>query len=143
MNITLIDKNNIEVEMEYQINEVLRTFGEDIKQDVSIPVAQYILAIKNNAEKLLKGKADIFHLVTTKLLYIMKRFRPDLELAMDFLWTRITKSDECRCNKTWWIWDQVKKKMKEKVLMGASSIHDIFMWVDVQYAVHADMQSKT
>ena len=38
-------------------------------------------------------KREVFHSVVAKLLCIMKRARPDLETAIDYLCTRVSKSD--------------------------------------------------
>ena len=55
-----------------------KTIREEITEDVSSPTALHLLIINKNVEKLLKDRADIFHLVTAKFLYIVKRVRPDL-----------------------------------------------------------------
>ena len=49
--------------------------------------------MNENAEKLDKEKAELFHLIITKLLYVTKRLRPDIETAIAFLITRVSKSD--------------------------------------------------
>ena len=50
--------------MEDQINEVLKTFREKTTKDVASDAARHLLMINNNAEKLLKERAEIFHSVT-------------------------------------------------------------------------------
>jgi len=49
--------------------------------------------VNENAEKLDKEKADLFHSVVAKLLYITKTSRPDIDTAVAFLTTRVSKSD--------------------------------------------------
>ena len=46
-----------------------------------------------DAEPLDKNKKEILHSVTAKLLYLVKRARPDLETLVSFLTMRVTKSD--------------------------------------------------
>ena len=99
--------------------------------------------IKNNTEKLLKEKAGTFHSVTEKLLYIMKKFRNDLEPTVDFLCTIVTKSKEDEWQKLQRILAWVKKTIKYERVIGASSIQYIFTWVDASHPVHADMQNQT
>ena len=49
-----------------------KTIREEITEDVSSSTALHLLIINKNLEKLLKDRADIFHLVTAKFLYIVK-----------------------------------------------------------------------
>ena len=83
--------------MEDKINELRETFVEEITEDVALPAAQHLLTMNKNAEKPLKGKDEIFYLVTAKFLYIMKRVRSDLEPTVDFFFTRATKDDGYDC----------------------------------------------
>jgi len=44
--------------------------------------------------KLSSGKAKAFHTVVAKALYVSKRARPDISLAIVFLTTRLREPDE-------------------------------------------------
>ena len=46
-----------------------------------------------DAEQLRDKKGYIFHSVVGKILFIMKKYRPDLETAVGVLKTRVSKSD--------------------------------------------------
>ena len=39
-------------------------------------------------------KSEIFYSVVAKLLYITKRARPDIETAVSYLYTRVSKSTD-------------------------------------------------
>ena len=47
--------------------------------------------LTEDAELLDNNKRETFHSVTAKLLHIMKRGRPDLEILVSFLTMRVTK----------------------------------------------------
>ena len=49
--------------------------------------------MRADAEQLNEEKSEIFHSLTAKLLYIMKRARPDIETAISFLSRQVSKSD--------------------------------------------------
>ena len=63
--------------MEDQINQFIEYFGRVTTEDVASPDARHLLMINDNAERLLKEKSETFHLVTVKLLYMIKIVRPD------------------------------------------------------------------
>ena len=52
-----------------------------------------LFVVREEVDQLGKEKSNIFHSTTQKLLYIMKRARPDLETAVSFLMRRVSKSD--------------------------------------------------
>ena len=39
-------------------------------------------------------RKEVFHSIVARLLWVMKRARPDLEITIVFLCTRVTKSDK-------------------------------------------------
>ena len=49
--------------------------------------------MREDAKQLSEKKGPLFHSVVAKLLFIMKRSRPDLETVVSFLKTRVSKSD--------------------------------------------------
>ena len=54
---------------------------------------QRFFKVREYAKQLSEKKGELFLLVVKKLLFIMKSSRPDLETAVYFLTTRVSKSD--------------------------------------------------
>jgi len=52
------------------------------------------IVIADNCDKLDPASAILFHHITVQLLYLVKRTRPDLLLAISFLCTRVQEPDE-------------------------------------------------
>ena len=76
------------------IKEIIEESPEEIMKGVSsTPAANYLFTINPNAEKLSSDKADLFHHLVAKLLYLGRRARPDLQLAISFLSTRVQSPD--------------------------------------------------
>ena len=73
----------------------------------------------------------------------MKRSRPDLETAIGFLCTRVTKSDEDDWKKLRRVIAYVKYTIDDIRIIEASSLSDILTWIDEAYVVNPDMKSKT
>ena len=88
-------------------------------------------------------KNEVFHSVTMKLLYIMKRERPDLEMAMSYLCTRVSRN-------TFDYWKKlrrtivfVKCMIDDKRIIEVDDMYNICMWIDDVYAVKSDMKCQT
>ena len=88
-----IDKKKqvFSVDMSDQVRETIQSFGEEIDGNVSTPAAPHLLKVPLEDEELDDERKERFHSVVAKLLYIMKRARPDLETAVAFLCTRVAK----------------------------------------------------
>ena len=72
----------------------MKAFGENIDEKVTTPTYSHLFTVKKQAHQLDEEKSKHLHSVVAKLLYIMKRTRPDLETEMSFLCRRVSKSDE-------------------------------------------------
>ena len=71
--------NKMELLMKHQIEYTLRQFKDIFDFKMTSPCAQHLWDVNNEAEFFDYVKADSFHLLTTKLLYIKNRTRPDIE----------------------------------------------------------------
>jgi len=88
-------------------------------------------------------KAELFHHIVAKLLFVSRRARIDLQLAVAFLCTRVSKSTEEDWEKLRRILKYTYKTIDLPRVIGAENINMLQTWVDAAYAVHNDMQSHT
>ena len=84
-------------------------------------------------------KSEIFHSTTAKLLYVMKRARPDIETAISFLMRRVSKSNIHDWKKLKRVLGWLKGSIDDIQIIGADSLSKSFTWVDGAYAVHDNM----
>ena len=89
------------------------------------------------------NKRDIFHSVVAKLLYVSKRGRLDIQLAVVFLCTRVSCSTEQDWSKLRRLLEYLYGTLDELLTLGADDITEMKTWVDASYAVHKDMKSHT
>ena len=68
-------------------------FGDDISMSVTYPETNKLFKVREDDKQLSEKKGELFHSVVAELLFMMKRSRPDLDTSMDFLTTRVLKSD--------------------------------------------------
>ena len=99
--------------------------------------------IDDNAEQLKKRQSEIFHSTVAKLLFISKRARPDIEQTVAFLCTRVTKSDVHDWKKLSRLLSYIQNTIDDKQIIGASSIYNLYTWIDAAYAVYEDMKGQT
>jgi hypothetical protein len=133
----------VEIEMKDQLQEAIDMFGEDVDKTVVTPALKNLFDVNENATQLDDDKSDKFHSVVAKLLFIMKRARPDLETAVSFLMTRVSKSDEDDWRKLKRCLGFIKGTMNDKRVIGADNINELFVWVDASHAIHGDMRGHT
>ena len=74
----------------------------------------------------------------------MKRARPDLETGISQLMRRVSCSNVNDWKNLMRILGYLKKTTKDKRIIGAKNIEDIYTWVDASYAIHEEnMRSHT
>ena len=139
-----IKKNKtFEVDMVDQVKETIQSFGEEVEGEVKSPAAKYLLNIPEEDEELDDERKERFHSVVAKLLYIMKRARPDLETGVAFLCTRVTKCMMSDWKKLKRLLQYAKCTVNDVRVIGATSLKDIFIFVDASYAIYDNMRGVT
>ena len=75
------------------IEKMLDNIPEDMKGESATPAAHHLFDIAEYATKIYQADAYLFHHFVEKLLYLSKRARPDIQLAVSFLCTRVRGTD--------------------------------------------------
>ena len=73
--------------MQSYINESIKTFGGDVSGGVTSPETSRLLDVTEGAEKFLEEKFATFKSKMAKLLWVMKKSRPEIKTAISFLCT--------------------------------------------------------
>ena len=84
----------VEFDMRHHLEEALEIFTGDTGKNVNSPVAVHLFEVDESCEKLNEKDAALFHSTAAKLLFISKRARRDIMVAVAFLTTRVNKSDK-------------------------------------------------
>ena len=80
--------------MKNYLEEAIQAFGEDVSVGAATPTNRNLFVVYKDLPPLETNKTEIFHHVVAKLLYVAKRARVDLQLAIAFLCTRVSKSTQ-------------------------------------------------
>ena len=73
----------------------------------------------------------------------MKRARPDLEMTILFLMTRVSKNDENDWRKLKQCLGFIKGTINDNRIIGADNISDFCVWVDASHTIHGIMEGHT
>ena len=89
-------EGQVSFEMEDYVVKIVKEFEEFYGQVdvVSTPAPAHLFDTQEDCPKLEEKKAQMFHHMTAKALYICKRARPDIQTAVAFLSTRVKSPDE-------------------------------------------------
>ena len=90
------EKGKVNFTMYYYISDMLEDLNKNKNTgEGSTPAGDHLFATNEyNTENLSKEETITFHYVTAKLLYLAKRSRPDLQLGVGNLCTRVKYPDK-------------------------------------------------
>ena len=143
MDIEFCDNGSLKIDTSEYVREAVEDFGEDVRKKVTSPAAHGLFQIDLESPPLSKKKSDVFHSVVAKLLWVMKRGRPDIETTIAFLCTRVkcpTCQDWCKLRRLIsFLYDTID----DNRIIGADNLLTLLTWIDAAYAVHNNMRSHT
>ena len=126
------------------VDEIVKETPEDLTKGVSTtPAANHLFTTRDNAQPLSKDDAEMFHHLTAKLLYLGKRARPDLQLTVSFLATRVQSPDIDNWKKLGRSLRYLCDTASLALTLKADSLSEIRWWIDESYGVHPDCRSHT
>ena len=143
MKLTLGTDGTVRIEMEDYIKDAIEIFPEDVSHPATTPAKKNLFNIDERSPLLERSKANLFHSVVAKLLYISKCGRLDIQLAIVFLCTRVSCSTSEDWGKLKRVLQYLQRTLNEHLILGADSLTTLKTWVDAAYGVHHDMKSHT
>ena len=136
-------KGSVMIDMRDYVDEMLREYPEEVNGKVKSPATEKLFSVNDSSPKLEKKKAEAFHSMVAKGLFISKRGRPDILLVIAFLSTRVqqpTVEDWSKLHRMM----QWLKATRDDILTIAMTHPEIIKWyIDAAFAVHPDMRSHT
>ena len=76
--------------MKEYVQDAINSFSDPITKTAATPAQRDLFENKDKSELLSSSKKDLFHSILAKLLYILLWGRPDIELAVAYLCTRVS-----------------------------------------------------
>ena len=128
---------------DYIENVITETPEELLKGGAITPAANHLFEVDQNGTKLDEKHTETFHHLVAKLLYLSKRARPDIQLSIAFLSTRVQSPDEDDWKKLGRCIRYLEETKDIPLTIEADSMNTINWWVDASFAVHHDYKSHT
>jgi Reverse transcriptase (RNA-dependent DNA polymerase) len=133
----------VKINMVDYVKKMILDFPDESKTITATPAAMHLFEINDDAKKIKEEDAIIFHNLVARGLFLCKRARPDIQLTVAFLTTRVSQPDTDD-------WKKLKRLVgylrgtEELVLTLSADNTQILKWdVDASYAVHKDLKSQT
>ena len=107
------------------------------------PGAPHLFEVRDDVEKLDADKAEEFHHVVAKGLFVCKRSRDDIQPTIAFLCTRVQEPDQDDWQKLLRLMRHLKATQEVVKTLEATNMGIVQWWADAAFAVHKDMKSHT
>ena len=107
------------------------------------PAAAHLLEVQEEVEKLDGDKAEEFHHVVAKGLFVSKRSRDDIQPTIAFLCTRVKEPDQDDWQKLLRLMRYLKATQDVVKTLEMDNMGIVQWWADAAFAVHKDMKSHT
>ena len=141
------EKGKVKIDMtEYvwkMITEYEEAYGVLPNKEVKNVASGNLFNVDKHSKELEGQKAEDFHTITAKGLFVSKRARPDIQPPVAYLCTRVSKPTESDWKKMVRML-AFMKQTKDDVLTLESDGSRVITWgADASFAVHPDMKSHT
>ena len=144
MDINFVGNGKVEIMTKDYITECIESFGEDLGNiKVKTPATKDLFMIEKDEQKLDNKQHDIFHHIVAKLLYVTRRSRLDIGLAIAYLCTRVGCSTKGDWEKLRRCLNYLENTIDMPRILSATSFDMMRTWVDAAFAVHDNMRSHT
>ena len=137
-------KGKVRFSMPQYVEDLLSECPESIMKGTSTtPAANHLFQVNENADKLGVTDAVLYHHLVAKLLYLVKRTRPDLLTAISFLCTRIQNPDVDDFKKLGRCLRYLRDSKRLSLTLEADDMTVIQWWIDASFAPHPNGRSHT
>ena len=138
-------KGEVQIKMLRYVEDMIKDFPfpDLIKKKMTSPASEYLYKNDENSPLLDSEKAQVFHNVVAKGLFLCKRARPDIMTAIAFLCTRVQKPNQDDWKKLICLLCYLNSTKQLFVTLKADTSNVIKWYGDASFAVHENMKSHT
>ena len=138
------EKGKVKIDMISYVEDMINELPKKLQKNeiTATPAADNLFA-KGHGKKLNSDRADKFHRIVAKGLFVSKRARPDIQPTISVLCTRVKDPDETDWSKMVRLLKYLNGTRRRKLILTVDSIHILKWYVDASFAVHPDFKSHT
>jgi hypothetical protein len=144
MELDYSEDGKVKIGMINYVENMLKDFPEKLKEtDTSKTPAGDDLFNKGQGKKLTTERAEGYHTMVAKGLFLCKRARPDIQPTIAVLCTRVKEPNESDYTKLLRMMKYLNGTRHLRLILSAGNLHCIKWFVDASFAVHPDYKSHT
>ena len=132
----------VKVTMEGFIDEFIKDMDGKIDGVSRTPASRNLFEI-GNSKLLDKDQKEFFHSTVARLLYLAKRVRPDLLLAISYLAKRVQQPNETDYIKLCKLIKYLRSTKQLGIVLDGNKQIMILAYIDASHAIHDDCKSHT
>jgi len=130
----------VSVTMDGSIKDMLEEYG--VEGTATSPAIANVFDVSIDVP-ISEERRVVFHKFVAKLLYLSKRVRPDISVAVSFLCTRVTNANEEDERKLNRAMQYLNSTRTVGMCLGVSEPLQVTAYIDASYGVHADGKSHS
>jgi len=136
------EDKTVSITMDGYVVELLEALSQ-IMGEADTPATKNLFRVRDDCAKLGEDEKEFFHSTIAKILYLGKRVRPDLLVAISFLVRRVQCPDQDDWEKMVRLVQYIRRTKDYGIRLSAESNLSVTAYIDASYAVHWDLKSHT
>jgi hypothetical protein len=137
------EKGKVKFTMYDFLEDILGEMPDDMKGTAPTPANDHLFDVEDDSPALNEKEADFFHRTTARLLFAAKRARPDLQVAVAYLCTRVKSPTQSDYKKLTRVIKYLRLTIFIPLVLGWDGTGRLTWSVDASFAIHKDMRSHT
>ena len=135
-------KGKVKVNMGGFIEEMLIDVGNRFDGECETPARKDLFIVGTSKEVDVKER-EFFHSFTAKLLYLAKRVRPDILVAVSYLTKRVKCPNEEDMVKLGRVIKYIRHTRDKGIILEGSKLLQVEAFVDASHGIHEDFRGHT
>jgi hypothetical protein len=136
MDIEFTNDGEAKILMTDYIKEAIEAFPEDCTKPVNTPASQYLFGVDKKYAKINEKDRKNLHSIVAKLLFVAKRARPDTQVPITFLTSRVIMTDEDDWKKLKCLLEYLQGTLGMPLTLSIKNMSVLKTWVDAANALH-------
>jgi hypothetical protein len=136
-------RDTVKFTMYDYLEDILDEMPMDMIGTSPIPASDNLFDMEDDSVPLNKKESDFFHRTTARLLFATKRARPDLQVVVAYLCTRIQCPNCSKYRKLTRLIKYLRLTIFIPLVLGWDGTGRLTWSVDASFAVHKDTRSHT
>ena len=141
------EKGKVKIDMTDYVQKMITqyedVYGQLPSKEVKSVASANLFNVDKHSKDLEGCKAEDFHTIMAKGLFVSKRARPDIQPPVAYLCTRVSKPTESDWKKMVRMLTFMKQTKKDVLTLESDGTGVITWGADASFAVHPDMKSHT